>query len=146
MKILIMLGLVLGVVLVLMVGCGGGGGGLISLFGMLVDDFNVLMMVIFVFIQFYVFMFICMVCYVGGVVLQGFKLDVVNSFMMLVGVVSVEVLVVKWVVVGDVVNSYFVQKFEGYVVVGVCMFFGGFYFDVNIIGLIWQWIDNGVKQ
>ncbi|CAM3660708.1 hypothetical protein [Roseateles saccharophilus] len=134
-----------GALLVGMAGCGGGGGyGGSS--GSPGTDPNPPMTATFASIQSHVFTPICSACHAGAAAPQGLKLDVANSYMMLVNVASAEVPSIKRVAPGDAANSYIVQKLEGHAAVGARMPFGGPYLDATTIGLIRQWIDNGAAQ
>jgi hypothetical protein len=97
-------------------------------------------------IQANVFTPICTVCHAGADAPHGLRLDVADSYGLLVGVPSVEVPSLLRVKAGDPDDSYLIQKLEGHAAVGARMPLGGPYLSNSEIAVIRQWITAGALQ
>jgi hypothetical protein len=97
-------------------------------------------------IQAHVFTPICTVCHAGADAPHGLRLDVANSYNLLVSVPSVEVPSLFRVKPGDPDSSYVIQKLEGHAAVGARMPFGGPYLSSDVIAVIRQWITAGALR
>jgi len=82
-------------------------------------------------------------CHLGAGAPQGLRLDVTNSFGMLVGVASSEKSSLMRVAPGDPDNSYLIQKLEGNASVGARMPLNAPALEPNTINVIRQWITDG---
>ena len=96
-------------------------------------------------IQQNVFTPICTACHVGASAPQGLRLDVTNSYALLVGVASAEQPALQRVRPGDPDNSYLIQKLEGTAAVGGQMPLGGTPLTQADIDVIRQWITDGAQ-
>lgn len=88
---------------------------------------------------------ICTVCHAGANAPLGLRLDADNSYLMLVGVPSVEVPSLLRVDPGNPDDSYLVQKIEGTAAVGAQMPLGGPSLPVDSMQLVRQWIRDGAE-
>ncbi|MCZ8074825.1 MAG: hypothetical protein O9341_11915 [Paucibacter sp.] len=133
----------------LVAGCGGGSGDGLDANGRPQgegEDPGGPMTASFKSIQAKVFTPVCTGCHAGGSAPAGLRLDVSNSYMLLVDVDSAEVPSLKRVKPGNATNSYLIHKLEGHAAVGARMPLGGPYLDAATITLIRQWIDKGAPQ
>ena len=88
----------------------------------------------------------CTGCHAGAGAPQGLRLDAGNTYVMLVGVPSVEVPGVLRVAPGNPGASYLVQKLEGNAAVGARMPLGGPFLDAATIAVVRQWITDGAPR
>ena len=98
-------------------------------------------------IQDNVFTPICTRCHIGASAPEGLRLDVADSYNLLVGVQSAEVPSLLRVMPGDPDESYIVLKLQGSAgIVGGRMPLGGPYLPQPTIDVIRQWITNGAPN
>jgi hypothetical protein len=133
-----------GTIFLLIAGCAGNGDGLDANGRPIAEGtVSIALSADFQSIQDNVFTPICSVCHVGGGAPMGLRLDVADSYNLLVGVASTEVPSIFRVKPGDPDNSYIIQKLEGHAAVGARMPFGGPYLTADTVSFIRQWISNG---
>ena len=85
----------------------------------------------------------CSICHAGAGAPEGLRLDVANSFALLVGVASSQEPSLQRVDPGDPNNSYLIRKLEGTAATGGRMPLGGTPLPQADIDMIRQWITDG---
>jgi len=131
------------VALTLTAGCAGSGEGLDQNGRPIGATVSVSFAADFASIQTNVFTPMCVVCHSGATAPHGLRLDVNESYALLVGVASSEIPELQRVQAGNPNASYLIQKLSGNAAVGDRMPYGGPYLSQATIDVIRQWITDG---